>query len=133
MGRLTTWIGMSGLLLVGCTTVHPDFEKHFNAEFQGLEYSNSSPDHGEWMKLAATRYGCDTMPIRTAVRDKTRMPIGVPPCDIAAAIPPGSIQAFKTSTGIREEWRFGSGSRTMVVSFEGTTPRTLVTTFVNWY
>ncbi|MGD0992473.1 MAG: hypothetical protein ABR998_08380 [Gemmatimonadales bacterium] len=130
---LTTWIGMSVLLLAGCATVHPDFEKYFNAEYQGHEYYNDSPDHAVWMQLAATRYGCDTMPLRTAIRDQTSMPIGVPPCDIVGAIPPGEIQAFKTPTGIREEWRFGSGARTMVVNLEGTTPRTLKTTFIQWY
>jgi starvation-inducible outer membrane lipoprotein len=31
MRRLTTWIGMGGLLLAGCATVHPDFQKYFNA------------------------------------------------------------------------------------------------------
>jgi hypothetical protein len=124
---------MGGLLLAGCATVHPDFQKYFNAEYQGHEYYNDSPDHAEWMQLAATRYGCDTMPIRTAIRDQTRMPVGVPPCDIAGAVPPGEIRAFKTPKGMREEWHYGSGARTMVVNFEGTTTRTLVTTFIQWY
>ena len=130
---LTTWIGMCGLVLAACATVHPDFQKYFNAEYQGHEYANDSPDHREWMTLTFTRYGCDTVPIRTAKRDMTLMPIGVPPCDIAGAIPPGEIRAFKTATGIREEWRFGSGARTMVVYFEGTTTRTLRSSFIQWY
>ena len=119
-------------LLVACATVHPDFEKYFS-EYRGLEYGTDSPSHGEWMQLVATRYGCDTMPLRTAVRSYGNIAVGVPPCDIASAIPPGVIRAYKTPTGTREEWRFGSGSNTYVVNFEGTTTRTLKSTFVQWY
>jgi hypothetical protein len=132
MRRLTTWIGMSGLLLAGCATVPPDFEQHFDAGYSGAEYYNQSPSHAAWMRLAATRYGCDTMPIRTTPRSLTDIYVGVSPCRIAGAVPPSVIRAFKTPTGIREEWSFGSGAQTMIVHFEGTTAHTLVSTFIHW-
>ncbi len=131
--RLLTSIAIPGLLLAACATVRPDFEQYFNAEYTGAENYNQSPSHGPWMRLAATRYGCDTMAIRQGVRGYSEMAIGLPPCDIASAIPPGVIRAYKTETGIREEWRFGSGSRTMIVRFEGSSPKTLISSFVQWY
>lgn len=129
----TRLLALCGLLLAGCATVHPDFEQYFNAEYQGAEHYNESPSHGPWMRLAATRYGCDTMAIRTGVRSYSEMAVGLPPCDIASAIPPGAIRAYKTANGIREEWRFGSGARTTIVHFEGPNPRGLLVTFVQWY
>ena len=131
--RLTTWIGMSVLLVAGCATLRPDFEASFNTEFQGLEYSNESPSHDPWMRLAATRYGCDTLVLSKGMRRWDDIRVGLPPCDIASAIPPREILGYKTATGIREEWRFGSGSRTLLVRLEGTDPRALVTAFVQWY
>jgi len=133
MRWLTVSIGASCLLLAGCATAHPIFEQYFNATYQGAEYANDSPDHGKWMQLVATRYGCDTTDIRTAVRSYGNIAVGVPPCDIAGAIPPGVIRAFMIDTGISEEWRFGSGSNTYVVHFEGASPRALRSTFVQWY
>lgn len=130
---LKTAIATCSLLLAGCATVRPDFEQYFNAEYQGAENYNESPSHGSWMKLAATRYGCDTMMIRSGVRSYSEMAVGLPPCDIASAIPPGAIRAYKTEKGIREEWRFGSGARTTIVYYEGVDPRHLVSTFVQWY
>jgi hypothetical protein len=127
------WIGLGGLLLSGCATVRPDFEQSFNAEYQGLEYSNESPSHDRWMRLAATRYGCDTAAISKGVRRWDDIRVGLPPCEIASAIPPREILAFKTATGIREEWRFGSGSRTLLVRLEGPDPRGLQVSFVQWY
>jgi hypothetical protein len=130
---LTTWIGMSGLLVAGCATMHPDFEQDFNTEYVGIEYQNESPSHDVWMKLAASRYGCDTLAIRRTVRGWTDMGVGATPCEIAAGIPPGSIRGFKTEKGYREEWHYGSGARTMTIHFEGATTRTLVSTFVTRY
>jgi len=130
--RLATWIGIGGVLLAGCATAAPIFEKDFNSAYQGLEYRNDSPFHGEWMQLAATRYGCDTMPLRTAVRDTYSYRLGLPPCEIIAAIPPIELRAFKTPTGIREEWRFKTGSQTYTVVLEGVDPRSLKTSFVQW-
>jgi hypothetical protein len=131
--RIPTGLALCGLLLVGCATVHPDFEQYFNAEYQGAENYNESPSHGPWMRLAATRYGCDTMAIRTGVRGYSQMAVGLPPCDIASAIPPGAIRAYKTDKGIREEWRFGSGANTTIVYFEGVTSRTMLVSFIRWY
>ncbi len=131
--RLAIGIACCGLLAAGCATLRPDFEQYFNAEYTGAENYNQSPSHGPWMQLAATRYGCDTMAIRTGVRGYSEIAVGLPPCDIASAIPPGVIRAYKAEAGIREEWRFGSGSRTMIVRFEGSSPRALVSTFVQWY
>jgi hypothetical protein len=133
MRWLTVSIGACCLLLAGCATAHPYFEQYFNASYEGAEYYNESPDHGKWMVLLATRYGCDTMPLRTAARGTTEMATGVPPCDIASAVPPGVIRAFNKPDGIYEEWRFGSGAQTMVVHFEGANPKALRSTFVQWY
>ena len=131
--RLTTWIGMSVLLLVGCATVHPDFEKYFNAEYQGHEYYNDSPDHAEWMQLAATRYGCDTMPLRTAIRDQTA-------CRSACrrATSPAPFRPARSRRSRRRRGSARSGATAPVPgrwssSFEGTTPRTLRTSFIQWY
>lgn len=131
--RVTTRIAVVGLLVAGCATVRPDFEQYFNAEYQGAENYNESPSHGAWMKLAATRYGCDTMVIRSGVRSYSEMAVGLPPCDIASAVPPGVIRAYKTTTGTREEWRFGTSARRTTVYFEGPTTRTMLVSFIQWW
>jgi len=129
----TVWIGASCLALVGCATAQPDFEQYFNARYEGAEFNNQSPDHDKWMGLLVTRYGCDTMPLRTATRGGTEMATGVLPCDIASAIPPGEIRAFQKPDGLHEEWRFGAGSNKYIVYFEGPSPKTMRSTFVQWY
>ncbi len=131
--RSVAGIALVGLLVAGCATVRPDFEQYFNAEYQGAENYGESPSHDAWMKLAATRYGCDTMTIRTGIRSFSEMAVGLPPCDIASAIPPGAIRAYKTATGIREEWRFGTSAKRTTVTFEGATPRQMLVTFISWW
>ncbi len=131
--RLPKWIAVACLVLAGCATVRPEFEQYFEAEYQGAENYLQSPSHDAWMKLAATRYGCDTMVIRQGVRSFSEMAVGLPPCDIASAIPPSVIRAYKTQTGIREEWRFGTSARRTVVYFEGVNNRALAVSFIQWW
>jgi hypothetical protein len=127
-----TAAALLALVAGGCATAHPDFEQYFNSEGTGLENA-ISPSHGEWMQLAATRYGCDTMAIRDGVRSVNDFAVGLPPCDIASRNPPGVIRAFKTANGIREEWRFGEGTRRTTVFFEGKDPKGLQSTFIRWW
>jgi len=131
--RVTMWIGMSGLFLAACATARPIFEQSFISEYQGMESSHVSPSHNLWMRVAATRYGCDTSSISRAIRTEADYKYDAAPCDIAGSVPPREILAYKTATGIREEWRFGTGSQTVLVRFEGAQPRTLTVSFVQWY
>jgi hypothetical protein len=134
--EFATGLAITGasLLLVGgsCATVRPDFEKTFISENTGLEYQDA-PSHAEWMRFVATRYGCDTMAIRTGVRSFSEMGTGAPPCDIASRNPPEVVRAWKTPRGLREEWRFGSGGRRMSVYFEGPSERALISNFIQWW
>lgn len=134
--RQSARMAVTGAFLVlvagGCATAHPDFERYFQAEGMGLE-NPDSPSHREWMQLAATRYGCDTMAIRTGVRTVDDYAVGLQPCEIASRNPPEVIRAFKTAQGVREEWRFGSGARRTSVYFEGPDEKSLRSTFIKWW
>ncbi len=138
MGSLKTSAGIAlgGALLCaaagGCATVRPDFERYFNAEGMGVE-NPDSPSHRDWMQLAATRYGCDTMALRVGVRTVNDFAVGLPPCAIASRNPPEVIRAFKTPQGLREEWRFGAGARSTSVYFEGPNEKALLSTFIKWW
>jgi hypothetical protein len=134
-GRSGRLIAASALLLAaawGCATTHPDFERYFHSEGMGVENADS-PSHRDWMELAATRYGCDTMALRTGVRTVDDFAVGLPPCEIASRNPPEVIRAYKTANGLREEWRFGSGARTTSVYFEGPNAKSLMSTFIKWW
>jgi hypothetical protein len=126
-------LGPAALLIAlagACATVHPDFEQTFNSEYQGGEH-DMSPSHDAWMRLLKTRYGCDTIPLRQAIRGEQDYLIGLSPRDIASKSP-GGVRAWKTPQGIREEWRFGSGARRTSVYLEGPSEKELRTTFVQW-
>jgi hypothetical protein len=135
LSRWSVGVGVAGALLVSvvgsCASAHPDFEQTFNSEYVGLEHA-LSPSHDAWMHLLATRYGCDTLPIRQAVRGDQDLLIGLSPCDIAGRNPPEAVRAWKTPQGLREEWRFGAGSRRTSVYLEGPREKELKTTFVQW-
>ncbi len=125
------------LALAACASgPRPDFEQYFTAEYVGAEYAGAqsvSPSHARWMGLLATRYACDTVRLRYTTRSYTEYAVGLPPCDIASEIPPGVIRAWKTATGIREEWRMGSGAHKTTLYFEGATERALLVTFIQWW
>lgn len=128
----TRLLTLCGLLLVGCATARPDFEHKFLSEYLGVE-NVDSPSHAEWMRFVATRYGCDTMPLRQGVRSYSEMAVGLPPCDIASRNPPEVIRGWKTPPGLREEWRFGAGARRTSVYFEGPSEKALLVTFIQWW
>jgi hypothetical protein len=102
---------LSALLVVGCATVRPDFQRTFRA---------GRSSHDLWMDLLVTRYGCDTVMVvaNTPRREEgvglpslTRPPqrtmqVGMGACDMASLIAPETVAGWVTPEGTREEWKF---------------------------
>jgi len=104
-------LALSMLVVAGCATVRPDFERTFRG---------GRPSHDLWMSLLTSRYGCDTvavvadMPRRwdrvglgsLSHEPERRMQVGMAACDVASLVAPDEVAAWVTPQGIREEWKF---------------------------
>jgi len=138
-------LALSMLVVAGCATVRPDFERTFRG---------GRPSHDLWMRVLTSRYGCDTVAVVADTRRRDprvgpspatapgRQPqVGVPSlsaapergmrvgmaaCDVASQVAPEEVAAWVTPEGIREEWKFrvNWGPLTSVY-LEGREPRAL--------
>ena len=116
------------LLLAGCATVRPDFERRFETA------ASTGPPHDAWMVLLDMRYGCDTVFVKAHARQWPG-PIGLPsltsgeprrsvqsgmsPCDLASLITPEVVRAWHTPPGLREEWLYRTRGELSTVFLEG--------------
>jgi hypothetical protein len=116
--RLPRWLLLGSLALIGCASVRPSFERRFSPEFR------SSRDL--WMRLLASRYGCDTALVVAASQSRS-VNVGAGPCDLATFAVPEVVDAWQTASGIREEWKFRmkTGEPLLSVYLEGSNERTL--------
>lgn len=121
------------LLLAGCATAHPDFERRLDTA------ASTGRPHDLWMQLLDMRYGCDTVFVKAHSRVRLGMVwmhgsatdpalgVGMTPCDLASAIRPEIVRAWHTPPGLREEWlyRTYAGSPLSTVYLEGPSQREL--------
>jgi hypothetical protein len=108
------------LLLAGCATAHPDFERRFNTG------AHTGRPHDLWMVLLERRYGCDTVMVN--FRQPQQSPSrGMSVCDLASVVRPEVVRAWRTPPGLREEWLYHTrgAAQLSTVFLEGPTEREL--------
>jgi hypothetical protein len=121
------------LLLAGCATAHPDFERRFDTA------ASTGPTQDVWMVALDMRYGCDTVLVKAhgqaprtlvwmhARESQPDVRVGMSPCDLGSLIRPEVVRAWHTPPGVREQWlyRTHGGSPLSSVFLEGSSQREL--------
>ena len=93
--------GVSLAVAAACATARPDFEREF--------FASNRAAHDAYYRLLGTRYGCDTMVVRSSAAGAVTAS-EIPVCIAAARVMPERIRAWRDSAGIREDWEFQGGS-----------------------